>query len=71
MDMKALILKRKGKNGFSISASWYVFDFCSACEAKESQDWTLSGFCGFMVCCPHAILKNIPHQQKLSWSALL
>lgn len=37
--MKALILKREGKNVLSVSAGWYVFDFSQACEAKESQDW--------------------------------
>ena len=39
MDIQALLLKRKGKNVLSISASWYVFDFSQACEAKESQGW--------------------------------
>lgn len=27
IDMKTLILKRKGKNVLSVSVSWYVFDF--------------------------------------------
>lgn len=61
MNIKALLLKREGKTVLSISASWYVFDFSHACEAKESRGWIWSRFCHFMVCCLHCILKNIPH----------